>query len=339
MQIGIFVSGLIAGAATGETDDSPLSAVLSRADISGNHLPEASEPALLAALGLEAAGAGPCRALALNQADNNTGFFCLDPVHMATSLDKLALEHPGRLQLARAEAETLVDELNKHFSGDALQIQLLDNGRWLLSAPGKQHIRTMPIDQAIGADILAVMPTGPDALYWHRLITEMQTVLHMSAVNQQRDDIGLSPVNSVWLWGEGEYPDVSRIRWRRFFSGDKLINGIGKFAGIPVSGLPMTWIDCRTPADDQSLIVLLPEQIQAHFGAIDSIRHYRQVILDNWILPILQDIKTGRIQSLEIYTEAVQPIYFSRRSLKRWWPRKRPLHSYWRNSSEQKNDS
>ncbi|MDH5634014.1 MAG: hypothetical protein OEZ10_13640 [Gammaproteobacteria bacterium] len=336
MRIGIFVSGLIVGTTTAETDDSALSALLSRADISGARLPDTAESALLSAIGLGKAGAGPCRALALNQVDSEAGCFCLDPVHLAPSLDKLVLDHPGRLQLSRAEAEMLVNELNTYFSQDSVHIQILDAGRWLLTTPGRQHISTVPTEQAMGVDTLAFMPTGPDALYWHKLITEMQTVMHMSPVNQQREDIGLNPANSVWLWGEGERPDVSGIPWQRFFSEDDSIRGIGKSAAIPVSGLPSSWTDCRDASEHNSFVVLSPDLIQAHFGPMDGIRNYRQVILDNWILPILKDIKTGHIQSLAIYTEAVQPVHFSRTSLKRWWRRKRPLHSYWQRSDDRK---
>jgi hypothetical protein len=46
-------------------------------------------------------------------------------------------------------------------------------------------------------------------LPWYRLVNEIQMFMHQHAVNQDRQETGLLPINSIWFWGAGELPEQS----------------------------------------------------------------------------------------------------------------------------------
>ena len=52
-------------------------------------------------------------------------------------------------------------------------------------------------------------------LSWYKLLNEMQMFMHQHDVNQQRQQQGLLPLNSLWFWGGGERPRQvdNRFAW------------------------------------------------------------------------------------------------------------------------------
>jgi hypothetical protein len=69
------------------------------------------------------------------------------------------------------------------------------------------------------------MPGGDDAAGYRNLISEIEMALHDHEVNLRRQAAGLSPVNSLWLWGGGVAPQQQTRPHPPLFSDDPLLKG------------------------------------------------------------------------------------------------------------------
>ena len=54
------------------------------------------------------------------------------------------------------------------------------------------------------------MPTGDAAGAYHRIHSEIQMALHLSAVHKRREAAGMRPVNALWLWVAAWPPESHR---------------------------------------------------------------------------------------------------------------------------------
>ena len=125
----------------------------------------------------EAFGVAPLPAGALSAGE--AGFWLrADPVHLRVAGDRLVLA-PAH-GLARAEAEALVQALNRHFAG-AQEFRVVQPAAWVLrTAPAALDAPSAA--EMAGRDIDAQLPGGR----WPALLNEIQMVLHAQPVNEQR---------------------------------------------------------------------------------------------------------------------------------------------------------
>ena len=138
-----------------------------------------------------------------------------DPVNLQADMDRAILSDSQTLRIRQEEAEKLVNELNKHFAADDLSIVMADENNWFIMLEDC-NLETTPLSRAVARNINHLMPTGEAAAGWRRLLNEAQMLLHMSEVNQRREESGETTVNSLWLWGEGALPHPGST-WQRLW--------------------------------------------------------------------------------------------------------------------------
>lgn len=118
---------------------------------------------------------------------------CADPVFLKSGLDSVVMQ-PVLPSLPADELATLLALLNQHLVEDGLQLVAHHPQRWYLMGErvqGDVPLRTVPLSQALGQSIFPLLPRG-DKRYWHRLLNEIQMLLHT------REN---PAVNALWLWG------------------------------------------------------------------------------------------------------------------------------------------
>lgn len=319
MIAGIFISGLIQG-----DDLTAIGNIIARADRGSPALPADYEQAVIATLGLE--GVASCRAVAMNIHSDQEYYFCADPVHLIANRDQLVLDSPAMLQINTAEARQLVSELSAHFSDDGMRFNMLSPQQWIVSVKEKPGIDCKSLDSVIGRHILEYLPKGKNALQWHAMLTEAQSLMHMSAINDQRQQAGLVPINSIWLWGNGKHPDVSRFKWDALYADDVLAAGLAQAAGSSIA--PAEAINWDAVDSNKTLLIITPELVQSVAGSLQSYEHYCNTVYDIWLKPALSAIKNKTLTELVVYTEACPPFVLRRNMLYRWWRRNRPLPGY-----------
>jgi hypothetical protein len=214
--------------------------------------------------------------LASHVADNRPWWQC-EPVHIEIGRDQLRI---GR----SAEAQLSVDDCAA-LAADAAEV-LREHGKlharsdrpWLLELNAPWTLDTIDLDAARGHSVSMCLPTGPDGARWSRLLNDIQMIWHHHPVNRQREALGLSAVNGLWLHGGGTWASLPRTPFATVGCADPVLRGwalaSGLAAGAMTTEMEVTmaagdavtlWPDLLEPAAFESWT----EWIQ-HFGDIDA---------------------------------------------------------------------
>lgn len=218
-----------------------------------------------------------------------------DPVHVEVQRDKLMLT--DKLDIADDEAHALCHALAAHF-GDQLAPLAMHPSRWYLRVPADPAITTTPLSHARGRAIESLLPHGPGAPGWHKLLNEAQMLLFDHPVNQAREKRHAKPINSLWLWGGGTLPPapVWAPRHGDFYGSDFTSRAIAKFANAAVHPLPQQW---QPVIGDRALCLMdelarswLNQDVGAWEAALERLE-------SGWIGPLIKAGMTYRVTDPE----------------------------------------
>ena len=258
--------------------------------------------------------------------------YCLraDPVHLIPDRDQLVLLDSHALALEAHETEQLLAELNTVFAEDGWRFDAPRPERWYLHLPGSPKLRTHPLAAVRGRAVRGYLPVGPDGKHWHRVMNEVQMLLHASPVNQAREAAGRPTVSSLWFWGGGELPAVPTGHWRQLWSNEPVSRGLASLADVMHEPLPADaeqWLAGVTLPGDH-LLVLDDLSAALQQGGLEA---WQQVLIElqrDWLLPLLTALRDRRFASLLIHDCDGQQFSLTRGDLKRWWRRSLPLERF-----------
>ena len=259
-------------------------------------------------------------------------WLCAEPVHLRADRSRLVIA--GRVEdTDAAETRAMITALNLHFAPDGIEFSAPSPRRWYVGTQNVPRLITVPIARAVNRSVERNLPQGADALAWHRIINEAQMVLHAHPANAARDERGAMVVNSVWLWGGGTLPKpASRPTYTGVWSSDPLPRALAAAAGASHDELPSsfaTWIGTAT-GENHLLVCDGPSRA---LGTAD-VQQWRNAVgtLDaDWIAPMLAALRAGRIAALTVVacnTDNLLEASLTRRELRRFWRRARPLAHY-----------
>ena len=248
-----------------------------------------------------------------------------DPVHLRLGRDTLTFADGAAFEVSRAEAEALVETLNRHF-GDAMLFYPLQPARWYVRLPGAPDMRTTPPSAVREETIEGNLPSGPDAMRFHAVMNEAQMLLHEHPVNAGREARGEPALNSIWFWGGGVI-DAGRARpFSTVFADDPLARGLALAAGIPAFALPKDAGSALAALGDEGRVLAVPDapreaQLRARSAALER----------DWFLPLLAALKSGRIGMLTLHlcgADSLLEVETVRSDLRHFWRLRRPLSAY-----------
>ncbi len=241
-----------------------------------------------------------------------------DPVHLQVNRDQLILLAPETLSITDAEAVSLCAALNRHFATDHFTFLAPQPHRWYLGTALPARIHTSGLSRAIGHDVDRMLPEGEDRLAWHRIFNEVQMLLHAHPVNEEREQRGALPINSLWFSGGGTLPAV-RTSFQAVIGSSTLAHGLAKLAEIPFTAAER----------DISAISTNDVLIELRGAATASMRldpvAWKDALEDleqHWFAPLTGLLRHGRIRQLVIATVANGRSYrwsVSRTNLWRLW--------------------
>lgn len=165
---------------------------------------------------------------------SNDGFWLrADPMALAVDLVHVYLLGNQHLQLTKEDVTHYLSLLNRHLTPENLQIVAPQSTRWYINVENIPKIKTHCPDAILGKSILDYFLTGPEALTWMRRMTEWQMLLYESIFNRERTASELPTVDALWLWGEGESPQITcRPQWDTVVSNDPIAIGLAKYCDI-----------------------------------------------------------------------------------------------------------
>ena len=185
--------------------------------------------------------------------------------------------------ISTTEAHELVASLQKGLGNENFEFYPGVGYRHLMVwRGGKDGMKATPPHDITGKSILDFLPTGDGADTLNNIMNHAQMVLHNHPVNLKRTEAGLSPANSIWLWGHGKTPRIAPFREKFGLSGTvisavDLIKGIGLCAGldaIDVEGAT-GYIDTNYLGKAQAALEALEDHdfVYVHVEAPDEASH------------------------------------------------------------------
>lgn len=169
------------------------------------------ERALASAWGLSA-GDG-CIPWAAHQASRkdptdgvNSAWAFITLCHWQVNTGHIAMSPLPLPALSDAQSEALLDAMRPYFEEDGISLYFDEPGRWLAQGEIFTGLATASPDRVVGRNLAAWMTTSAQAAPLRRLQNEMQMLLYTHPVNDAREAMNLTPVNSFWLHGSGALP-------------------------------------------------------------------------------------------------------------------------------------
>jgi hypothetical protein len=260
-----------------------------------------------------------------------------DPVHLRLHSDQLLLADCGTFSISKQEADQFVAALNEHFAHDGLQFLAPSAERWYLRVEREPDIVTHALQEVVGGNVNAFLPSGKDALRWHKLINEIQMLLHNHPVNAARESKGETVINSVWLWGGGTAPPVPGRHFSAVWSDETLASALAARAGIHTAPLPGEagyWLSMPGPLqapDTRHLIVLGPLAAAARYGDVDRWRTEISHLNRSWLQPLLGAMRQRRVSRIALVAlgrRSCERFELSALDLFKLWRISKPISAY-----------
>ena len=229
-----------------------------------------------------------------------------DPVHLRMDRDRLVLVENALFDVSMDEAKALGAALNDHFREQEITLHIPHPKRWYVRLPHVPSLVTHSANEAAGGDVRRFLPTGADALTWHRVFNEIQMLLYDHPVNVQREQRGEPVVNSVWFWGGGVRASVRGRPCDALWADDALPVALGSVADIAVSARPQNAAAWRSAAsasaDSGSSHLIALDQLASAAAHEDSTAWQSEIsaLEANWFAPLARDLRERRLASVTV---------------------------------------
>jgi hypothetical protein len=154
-----------------------------------------------------------------------------DPVYIAADATGARLQAWDTLDLDAAESAEFVAALRPLFGDAGMALSAPVPMRWYLAlARGTPVPEFTDPAQALGDDLLKMLPAGLEGRRWRALFNEAQVLLHQHPRNAARVAAGRLPVNGLWFWGGGRLPDAVYFAAATVLSEDPEVLALSRLA-------------------------------------------------------------------------------------------------------------
>jgi hypothetical protein len=260
-----------------------------------------------------------------------------DPVHLKMQRERLLLIENGLFDLSVDDAQALVSSLNQHFAAESIAFYMKHPKRWYVNVPRQPKLVTRSMSEVAGNDVDRFLPTGEDALPWHRLFNEAQMVLHASAPSARRDERGEPAVNSVWFWGGGVQTRVRGQPYATVWSNDALAVALATLADIPVrdcpSGAEALLSEAAGPGSEDSAHLIVVNELASATAHHDSAawRERMSALETRWFAPIVRALRDGDVRRISVVVPGAVSCWrfdAASRDLLKFWRGAKPWSQY-----------
>ena len=135
----------------------------------------------------------------------------LQPVTFRLTTDRMMLDPTPQRAVDAAMAERMIQAITPLLVDEGLEIEMQTPTRWLLrprTGTAGWQLACTPIEAVGESHIDVLMPQGPDAKRFLRLLNEVQMSWNLLTLNEPQD----LPVNAIWPSGPAHAPAVDATR-------------------------------------------------------------------------------------------------------------------------------
>ncbi|MDH3441698.1 MAG: hypothetical protein OEM63_13145 [Gammaproteobacteria bacterium] len=154
-----------------------------------------------------------------------------DPVSFEPRLRDIVARRIPPGQLADSDLPSLIAAAQEMFVDEyGIEFECMGNLGYLKSTDSMSTSKISATAlHGFGPD--AYLPAGDTGRSFHRIHGELQMLFHDHAVNRQRAEQGLPPINGLWIWGGGRLPEKGQQNLPTLFSNDPLFAGYWRYFG------------------------------------------------------------------------------------------------------------
>jgi hypothetical protein len=259
--------------------------------------------------------------------ERTTGFIMrADPVHLRADQACLRLFDSTTFDLNAQEARDLVATLNDYYSRQGWQLHAPLPQRWYLTLNETPELVTVAPARLAGRDISDGLPQGKHAVTWHAFLNEVQMLFHEHQVNLAREQRGEPAVNSIWPWGGGYLPGRISTMVNLVIAGHPLPRGLARLAGIPCRDLPVDATELMVESQGGLQLVWLDRlERPSRYGEVEAWHEGISQLEQTWFRPLLDLLRQGRVDRLDIYPVSDRRYQITRRGLRCFWKPDRSL--------------
>jgi len=238
------------------------------------------------------------------------------PVHLRPDGDGLLLFDAGVLEITLDEANQLADSFRQHFSDMPWQLEVHSAQRWYLRLEQEPDLATSSLVDVAGRNINSFLPTGADSSAWRSILNEVQMLFYMAKVNMLREGRGQLTVNGLWLHGGGYLHSIQNLSFDSVYANEPLVRGMAQSAGLEPKSFPAD--SSELPVAGKSLVVadLLERPVldADPVGWVEALE-----LFDAWLQPLVAEVKSKRLEYLNIYPCNGTVYRIDTRALRRFW--------------------
>jgi 2,3-bisphosphoglycerate-independent phosphoglycerate mutase len=225
------------------------------------------------------------------------------------------------------EARVIIEDLDGFLGREGLSFHPGVSYRHILVwAGGDPSLKTLPPHDLTGQDVADYVYSKDQLAPLSDLMRRSWPFLEQHPVNRRRQEKGLLPANSIWLWGQGRTPAMPSFKDRfgvrgGMISAVDLLKGIGISAGLePVFVEGITgYLDTNYRGKASRALEALEERdlVYIHVEAPDEASHEGSLekkiqaieALDREVArPVLEGLKRFERYSLLVITDHFTPV-------------------------------
>ncbi|OOZ41998.1 hypothetical protein BOW53_01275 [Solemya pervernicosa gill symbiont] len=260
--------------------------------------------------------------------DNEVGYLLrADPVHLRPEITGLHLYEMQLLNIEREEAEALIESINELITPTGMSLEMGTEGRWYLKLAEDPKLNCMALEEAIGCDVSQHLPKGEGGAQWNQWLNEIQMLLHTHPVNQQRQLTGRAEINSLWLWGGGQLPELSS-HFDEVWSNSVVAEGLARLSATAHHDLPQrgdNWLDGVDTSSSKILLVIEGLESALAYGDFESWYSQLQILDRNWFAALQSLLESGAVESIQLLPCSGSEYRITRSDRWKLWRRKKPI--------------
>ena len=140
--------------------------------------------------------------------DNDYYWLRTDPVTLWADMAQVFMTSHGFADLDPYERNEIENCIRSVLMEEGVDMHSDHPERWCIALNAPLGFEFKTLDDAMGMDMVDALPQHPEALYWRRILNEIQVALHHCPINIKRRQSGKQEINSVWFWGGGFIPEA-----------------------------------------------------------------------------------------------------------------------------------
>jgi hypothetical protein len=155
---------------------------------------------------------------------------CADPCYLHADLDRLIL-FSDALDISEGEAEQLIAVIQPLLNDFGAKLYKYKADQWsiIFDEAARPDLTFTALADVKGKAVEKHLPNGdePTRLDWLRLWNEIQMLLFDLPLNEQRQQQGKFPINSLWFWGKGDF-QIQSNDWQLTLGNNELLKQLAK---------------------------------------------------------------------------------------------------------------